>query len=122
MDYELRAGKITEEEYKAKITSAGYYFMIAGKHRPEESINFFVALREEGLPVILNDAEEILARLEGTDYIGIVPHRVIPKYCEGMFPDRYGHVIDFMHAYSDEYEELKDYIEWLPEDPAEVLP
>ena len=122
LDYELRAGKITEEEYKAKITSAGYYFMIAGKHRPEESINFFVALREECLPVILNDAEEILARLEGTDYIGIVPHRVIPKYCEGMFPDRYGHVIDFMHAYSDEYEELKDYIEWLPEDPAEVLP
>ena len=102
LDFELRTGKISQEEHDKKMAAAGYYFCIAGKHRPEESIKFFVALREEGLPVYLHDADEILARYEGTDYIGIVRHRTIPKYCEDMFPDEYGRVIDFMHFYSDE--------------------
>lgn len=68
----------------------------------------------------LHDADEILARYEGTDYIGIVPHRTIPKYCEDMFPDEYGRVIDFMHFYSDE-KDLLPYVTWLPEEKAELI-
>lgn len=80
-----------------------------------------MSLREAGLPVVLRDASEIMARYEGTDFIGIVPHRTIPKYCESMFPEKYGNVIDFMHVYSDEYDVLKQYIEWLPEEKAELI-
>lgn len=121
LGYLHRAGEIDDDEYEEKMKSAGYYFHIAGKHRPEESITFFVALREAGLPVIISDSDEIIARFEGTDYIGIVPHRIIPKYCEGMFPDEYGNVIDFMNVYSDEIGKLEKYITWLPEDEAELV-
>ena len=121
LGYLFRSGQITEDEYNKRQENAGYYFEICGKHRGEESIKFFVSLREAGLPVVLRDASEIMARYEGTDFIGIVPHRTIPKYCESMFPEKYGNVIDFMHVYSDEYDVLKQYIEWLPEEKAELI-
>ena len=60
------------------------------------------------------DANEILARFEGTDYIGIVPHSVISPYCESLFPEKYGRVIDFMHVYEEDLELWGDDIEWLP--------
>ena len=53
--------------------------------------------------------------------MGIVPHYVIPKYCEGMFPAKYGRVIDFMHVYEEEMGEYGDQIEWLPEEEAALL-
>lgn len=118
--YLYRAGEISEDEYKKRRESAGYYFVVAGKHRGWEAIKFFVAIREAGYPVVLNDAEELAARYDGSDYIGIVPHRMIPKYCEELFPEKYGHVIDAMNIYSDE-EYLLPYVEWLPEDKAELV-
>ena len=62
----------------------------------------------------LGDADEILARFDGSDYVGIVPHHIIPKYCEGMFPSSYGRVIDFMHVFDEDMEIIDDAIEWLP--------
>ena len=118
LDWQLRSGKISEAEYRKRIAGAGYYFRLSGKHRPLEAVTFYLSLSGAGLPVILDNAEEILARLEGTDYVGIVPHHVIPKYCEGMFPERYGRVIDFMHVYDEDLESLASVIEWLPEEPA----
>ena len=73
------------------------------------------------MPVIIDDADEILSRFEGTDYIGIVPHHVIPKYCEDLFPPKYGHVIDFMHVFDEDMEEFGASIEWIPETPAHLI-
>ena len=86
-----------------------------------DSVNFYLALHNAGLPVLISDAEEILARFDASDYMGIVPHDVIPKYCEGMFPNEYGKVIDFMHVYEEDFELYKNDIIWLPEDPAKLL-
>ena len=110
---------MTDEEYKESLQKAGYFFQITGKHRPKESVTFYMTLTDAGLPVVISDAEEILARFDGSDYIGIVPHDVIPKYCEGMFPDKYGRVIDFTHVYSDDA--WLDQIEWLLEDEARLV-
>lgn len=77
-----------------------------------------MAIRKLGYPVILHDAAAINARFHGEDFIGIVPTSVTPRYCESMFPESYGTILDFMHVYEDEIEKLKDYIEWLPESPA----
>ena len=118
---EYRLGKISEKEYREGLKNAGYYFRISGKHWPLESVTFYTVLSEAGLPVILDDADEILARFDGSDYIGIVPHSVIPKYCEGMFPKEYGHVIDFMHVYDEEMEKYGDEIIWIPEDDARLI-
>ena len=110
---------MTEEE--AASHPCGYYFLVAGKHRSKEAVAFYTALSAAGLPVILRDAEEILARFEGTDYVGIVPHSVIPKYCESMFPEKYGPVIDFMHVYEEEIDLYCDQIEWLPLEEARLI-
>ena len=117
--WKVQTGRISQEE--ADRHPCGYFFEVAGKHRAAEAVNFYVAISAAGLPVVLNDAEEILARFEATDYIGIVPHARIPKYCESMFPAKYGRVIDFTHVYDEELEEYGDAIEWLPEAPAALI-
>ena len=119
--WEFRFGEITETEYKERLAKAGYYFKINGKHRPLESVTFYTALSSAGMPVIIDDADEILSRFEGTDYIGIVPHHVIPKYCEDLFPPKYGHVIDFLHVFDEDMEEFGASIEWIPETPAHLI-
>jgi hypothetical protein len=119
LEWKVRLGDMTQEE--ADHHPVGFYYQITGKHRPMESVNFYLALHDAGLPVLISDAKEILARFDASDYIGIVPHAVIPKYCENMFPKEYGRVIDFMHVYEEDLEKYKDDIIWLPEDPAELL-
>ena len=118
LEWKVRLGNMTQEE--ADHHPVGFYYQITGKHRPMESVNFYLALHDAGLPVLISDAEEILARFDASDYIGIVPHAVIPKYCENMFPKEYGRVIDFMHVYEEDLEKYKDDIIWLPEEPAEL--
>ena len=120
LDFNLRTGKITEDEYMRGAEHAGYYFIVAGKHRAAEAVNFYIALHDAGFPVLLDDADEILARFEGTDYVGIVPQAVTPKYCENLFPAKYGRVIDFMNIYSEEMAQFGDQIEWIPEERAEL--
>ncbi|MBR2835821.1 MAG: hypothetical protein IKE43_08990 [Coriobacteriales bacterium] len=111
LNWKVQLGEITKEE--AAAHPYGYYFEVAGKHRAKEAVSFYVAISEAGLPVLLRDSDEILARFEASDYVGIVPHSVIPKYCESMFPNIYGNVIDFMHVYDDEIKLYGDQIEWL---------
>ena len=94
----------------------GYYFVIEGStlNRMADTIRFFVAIHDDGYPVILKNGKELLQRLNGEGYIGIVPWATYPRYCEGYFPEKYGNVIDFIHLLPSEYENLKDHIEWLP--------
>jgi len=40
---------------------------------------------------------------------------------QGMFPAKYGHVIDFMHIYDEDLETIGDSIEWLPEPEAKLI-
>ena len=118
LDWKVRAGYMTQEE--ADQHPVGLYYQIIGKHRPMESVIFYLTLHDAGLPVLISDAEEILARFDASDYIGIVPHSMIPKYCERMFPKEYGRVIDYMHVYEEDLEKYKGDIIWLPEDIAEL--
>lgn len=115
LDWDLRSGKITQEEYDEQIQKVGYFFKIAGKQRQFEAVSFYLALTEAGYPVIINDAEELLARFEASDYIGIVPHHLPTRYCENLFPKEYGDIIDFTHAYKNE-DAWFEKIEWLPEE------
>ena len=99
----------------------GFYFHVSGLHRQFESVKFYIALADAGLPVLLDDAEELVARFSGTDYQGIVPHHVFPRYCSSMFPDEYGTVIDFMHVFDEDIEKYGEKIIWLPEEPTMLL-
>ena len=119
LDYRLRAGEISEDEYKSRREQSGYYFAIAGLKRQFESVRFYLALNSAGLPVYIGGAEELLARFEATDYIGIVPHHYPTRYCEDLFPDEYGDIIDFTHVYKDE-DKWFEKVEWLPVEPVEL--
>ena len=120
LEWDYRTGEITEAEYHEKLADTGYYFAIAGMQRQFEAVSFYIALSEAGLPVIIGGAEELLARFEATDYIGIVPHHVATRYCADLFPEKYGDIIDFTHVYKDE-DAWFDKIEWLPEEEAKLL-
>ncbi|SDB54147.1 hypothetical protein [Butyrivibrio sp. INlla16] len=120
LEWDLRGGEITEEEYQEKIKKAGYYFYIVGVHRQFESISFYLALSDAGLPVIIGSAEEMVASFDGSDYVGVVPHHMYTRYCSDLFPDEYGDIIDFTHVYKDE-DAWFDKITWLPEEPAVLL-
>lgn len=118
LNHRIKTRKITKEE--AEALPCGFFFIVMGLHRPVEAVKFYQALSAAGLPVVLRDAKEILARFEETDNIGIVPHNIIPKYCEGMFPAEYGKIVDFMHVYEEEIEEFGGQIIWLPMEQAEI--
>lgn len=117
LEWKFRLGEISEEEYERGLEGAGYYFVIAGKHRQFEAVSFYLALSAAGLPVVIRDAEQLLARLDGTDWVGIVPHHVFPRYCGGLFPDEHGKIIDFTHVFKGG-DAWFDQIVWLPEEGA----
>ena len=121
LKFHVLLGKISEEE--SSLLPEGYYFCVGGNAwtRAWETVRFYVALKEAGYPVILNDGDAILSRYRGTDNIGIVPHTIYPDYCSHLFPDKYGRILDFMHVYDKEMNAYGDKIEWLPEEPAVLL-
>ncbi len=120
LEWKLRSGKISQDEFDGQIEDAGYYFEIAGMERQFESVTFYIALTSAGIPVILYRAEELMARFEASDYVGVVPHHHITRYCESLFPKEYGTIIDFTHVYKDE-DEWFDKVEWISEEPAKLI-
>lgn len=122
MAFRRRAGEISDDEIQEAKRAWGYYYVVAGKawSRAAEAVSFYIALKRAGLPVVLRDARAILARFKGEDLVGIVPHGVIPVYCEGMFPKRLGTILDFMHVYDEDMANFGDKIEWLPEPDARL--
>lgn len=119
-DWDLKLGKITVAEAEERRKNGGYYFCVAGNAwtRAVEAVKFYVSIHDAGFPVLFRDADNILSRFLGDDLIGIVPHETIPTYCESMFPNHYGKILDFMHVYDDDIW-IRD-IEWLPEKEAEL--
>ena len=120
LEWKQRLGEITEVEFAKRIATAGYYFVVAGRQRQFEAVSFYLALSAAGLPVVLRDADELLARFEATDWIGIVPHHIIPRYYKSLFPAEYGTIIDFTHVYKNENPWF-DQITWLPENKAWLI-
>ena len=123
IDHFERTGRLTHEEAEEARKNSGYYFELEGTAwtRACETVNFFVALRKAGYPVLLLDADPILSRFKGEDLIGIVPRPVTPAYCESMFPASLGRILDFMNVYDEDMELFGDSIEWLPITPAKLL-
>ena len=123
VEFRHRKGELTDEQFLEAKKSWGYYYDVAGKawNRAVESVHFYVALKRAGLPVVLRDANAILARFRGKDLVGVVPRNVVPVYCEGMFPKRFGTILDFMHVYDEDMASFGDNIEWLPENEARLI-
>lgn len=93
-----RGGNSTHISLYIDKQSNGWRLSIAGKSRGRvaETVRFAIALYKHNIPFKLWDAKEILAMVSGTDYIGIVPERVMPVYCHSYFPKE-DCIVDFMN-------------------------
>ena len=82
-----RGGNSTHISLYAMYDEGGWWLSLAGSSygRSVETVKFYLALAEQGLPVFLHDGHELDAMLNGHDYIGIVPEGIIPWYCDYLF-------------------------------------
>lgn len=92
-----RGGNSTHISLYVSHDEKGWWLRLAGSSlgRSVEIVKFYLALADHGLPIFLTDGIEIAAMLTGTDYIGIVPEGVIPRYCASLFPGE--KILDFMN-------------------------
>jgi hypothetical protein len=72
-----------------------------------------VALYNNRVPFILNKPVEILRMISGSDFIGIVPKTILPRYCGSHFPSE-DRMIDFMKLGFEKTEEIIKKATWFP--------
>ena len=97
----------------------GYCLYIDGSMglRWVESIRFYLALREKGIPVMIDDLDLLLSRVNETGMIGIVPQwqeTLIQQHCDIYFSDE---IIDtYMYLPPDDTYRQKviQAIDWTP--------
>lgn len=115
----IRGGNTTHLSLYVIHREGKYYLMLDGLRRRAELVRSYFALKRENVPVVVNDGQRIAEAIQGKDYIGIVPHCVIPKYCDNLFPDV--KIITFMHFYNnDEDKGLLSYITWYDIPPMQL--
>ena len=101
----------------------GWFFTLHGTSygRSIETIKFYNALREAGIPVCLLDRQALAARLTETDAIGIVPEGIFPRYCSSLFPGM--KISDFMNLpyEEEEVQRMLPEITWISEKPQKLI-
>lgn len=112
-----RGGNFTHISLYVEKQASGWRLSLVGKSRGRvaETVRFAIALHNHNIPFKLWDAEEILAMVTGTDYIGIVPEGVTPTYCHSSFPKE-EHIIDFMNLPTENRDKVIEAAYWYPTD------
>ncbi|MCL2711803.1 MAG: hypothetical protein FWD37_00805 [Methanomassiliicoccaceae archaeon] len=92
----------------------GWYLSLSGscRGRSVETIKFYLALTDAGIPVYLNDGKELANMITGRDHIGIVPEGIFPRYCSSWFPKE--PIIDYMNLRRERAEEIIAATYWYP--------
>jgi hypothetical protein len=116
-----RGGNSTHISLYVGKTDKGWYLRLAGSSivRVLETIKMAVAFHQQNIPFILDKAEEIYKIATGTDYIGIVPENVTPRYCHSYFPDE-DEIIDFMNLWEEKEEQVIKKTFWYPMDEVKL--
>jgi hypothetical protein len=115
-----RGGNSTHISLFVSHDDKGWWFTLAGASvgRSVETVKFFLALAEQGLPVYLTKGTEILAMLKGEDFIGIVPQGVFPRYCDSFFPGE--KMLTFMNLPWVKIDQLVKAAYWYPIENAQI--
>ncbi|MHB1336023.1 MAG: hypothetical protein ACYCXQ_08680 [Candidatus Humimicrobiaceae bacterium] len=110
-----RGGNSTHISLYLYQKEKGWNLRLAGSSsaRVVETVKMALALYMDNIPFVLEKAEEILRMIKGIDFIGIVPEKVIPRYCHGFFPDE-DRIIDFMNLGFERVEEIIEKSYWYP--------
>jgi hypothetical protein len=81
--------------------------------RVNETVKFAIALYNNNIPFTLSQADEIYTMVTASDYIGIVPKEVFPRYCHSLFPDE-DNIIDFMRLNWEDTDKIIEATKWYP--------
>lgn len=116
-----RGGNSTHISLFVSQTENGWLLSLTGSSsaRVVETVKMAIALYKHAIPFILRDAEEILRMITGTDYIGIVPETVFPRYCHGLFP-KSDRIIDFMNLGYEKVDKIIENASWYPVEEVEL--
>ena len=92
----------------------GFTFLLAGfsVSRTVETVKFYLALQKTGLPVYIEHGFILADRLTGNEKIGIVPWKILPVYCEKLFPGE--RIISFMNFGHEKLDQIVQYCTWQP--------
>ena len=110
-----RGGNSTHISLFVCRSEEGWHLRLAGSSRARvlETIKMAIALHQHDIPFLLGKAEEIYRMATGTDFIGIVPDNVIPRYCHSYFPEE-DEIIDFMNLGDEKQDEIIEKAFWYP--------
>ena len=102
--------------YVQKEINKGWYLWLAGSSvvRVNETVKFAIALYNNQVPFVLSDAEKIYDMVCGTDYIGIAPQEIFPRYCHSLFSDDDERIIDFINLGWEETDKIIAAADWYP--------
>ena len=95
------------------------YLAGSSEGRTIDTVKFYLALTRAGIPVYLEDAKELVLRMQEKERIGIVPEGVFPRYCESHFPNE--RIIDFMNLPFENREEVVAKTDWQPYAPVQLI-
>lgn len=112
----LRGGNSTHISLMVEhIKEQGWILHLDGSSsiRVNETVNIALALYKNSIPFFLRRATAIREMINGTDFIGIVPDLVTPRYCHSMFPDS-DQIIDFMNIDNENTKEVINLANWYP--------
>jgi hypothetical protein len=117
----FRGGNSTHISLFVSRSQTGWRLTLSGGScaRVVETVRMACALYQSDIPFILLESLEIYRLVTGTDYIGIVPETVLPRYCHSHFPKE-DQIIDFMHLDWEFKTEIISKAFWYPE--KEVYP
>ena len=108
-----RGGNSTHISLYVQQTELGWHLQLAGssRSRAAETLKMAIALYKAQIPFYLQDATALLAMTTGTDYIGIVPEHIMPRYCHSYFPKE-DEIDNFMNLGTEKRKEIVDKTNW----------
>ena len=111
-----RGGNSTHISLYVEYKTGKWFLRLAGSSsvRVNETVKIAIALYNNNIPFYLWQAEEIYKMVCGTDYIGIVPQEVFPRYCHSLFSEEKENIIDFMNLGWEETDKIIPAAEWYP--------
>jgi hypothetical protein len=94
----FRGGNSTHISLFVSRSQTGWQLTLSGSSsvRVVETVKMACVLYTYHIPFKLMESREIYRMITGTDYIGIVPETILPRYCHSHFPKE-DQIIDFMH-------------------------
>ena len=100
----------------------GWILRLAGSSsgRVVETAKMAIAFYLSNILFVLEEAEEIFRMITGTDYIGILPEMIFPRYCHRYFPNS-DRIIDFMNLGFEKVDKIIENSYWYPVEEVKLI-